>query len=177
MATENTVIGNHRINIAIGVLGMLIVIAGNLIANLVIQKTCYLSGGILMLASAVLERQIFFIILQCIISAGALVAFASLSHALKASVPLILSVMAIIYFAKKRLLKDWLTMLGCVGLILLATGYSVTHPVIYLLGAVVLTIYSFGVYRRGVELGLLWGILNAIFVITAGVAVYRLFIQ
>ena len=177
MTTENTVMGNHRFNVAISVVGMLIVIFGNLITHLILQRICYLSGGLLMLISAILERQTFFVILQFIISAGALIAFAPLPPALKAAVPLILSIIAIIYFAKQGLLKDGLTILGCVGLVMLATGYSITHPIVYLLGAAALTIYSFGAYRRGVAIGLLWGILNAIFVTTAGVAVYRSFFQ
>lgn len=174
MTTESVVIGNHRLNIAITVLGMLVVICGNLIPDLTMQKTYYLSGGLLLLVSALLERQTFFIILQSIISVGTLVAFAPLSPALKAAVPLALSIAAIIYFAKQGWLKDGLTVLGCVGLMMLATGYSITHPLVYLLGASALTIYSFGAYRRGVAIGLMWGILNSMFVATAGIALYRL---
>jgi hypothetical protein len=175
MATENKVIGNHHFNIALSVIGMLIVIYGTLLVDLTLQKQCYLSGGFLMLISAMLERQTLFAMLQFIISTGALIAFAPFASLVKALVPLGFSVIAIIYFAKQGLLKDKLTLLGSAALIVLAIGYAVSHPLVYLCGAILLTWYSFGAYRRGIALGLLWGILNAIFVVTSSIAVYRVF--
>lgn len=177
MKLEKTVIGNHQFNIALSVIGMLIIIVGNLITDLAMQKVCYLSGGVCMLISAGLERQLFFTVLQLIISIGALTAFIPLLPTVKAAIPLVFSVIAIFYLANKGLLKDRLSILGCVGLIILAIGYAITHPIVYWLGAMVLTIYSFIAYRRGVTIALLWGILNAVFVVTASVAVYRLFIS
>lgn len=177
MKQEKTVIGCHRLNIALSIIGMLVIIVGNLITDLAIQKACYLSGGICMLISASLERQLFFTVLQLIITIGALTAFIPLLPAVKAAIPLVCSVIAIFYLANKGLLKDRLSILGCVGLIVLAMGYAITHPVVYWIGAMILTVYSFIAYRRGVTIALLWGILNAVFVVTASVAVYRLFIS
>jgi len=175
-AKQKTYIGNHYVNLAIGILGMLIIIAGNLVADLFIQKLCYLCGGMLLFISSLLERHTFFTILQVIIIAGTSIAFAPIDPLYKALLPITLSILAIIYFIKQGYLADRLTWFGCIGILFLAAGYAITHPVIFFLGAIGLTIYSFGVYRRGVAIGLLWGILNAIFALTALVAIYRLFI-
>lgn len=175
MTAEKSVIGNHYFNIALSILGMFFVIVGTLVMDVTLQKNCYLVGGISMLLSAALERQAFFVVLQSIISVGALVAFLPIASVLKAAIPLCLGVIAIICFARRKMLQDWLAVLGCVGIILIAAGYAIAHPLVYFLGAVVLTIYSFAAYKRGVAIGLLWGILNVIFAITSSVAVYRLF--
>ncbi len=169
------VIGNHHVNLMIGVVGMLIASYGNLVHQITTQKWCYLIGAILLLLSSLLEKQKFFIALQIIISAGAAVAFASFPPLYKAAVPIILSILAIIYFIATKQLKDPLTAFGCLGIALLAAGYAVTNPIIFFLGAFVLMLYSYGSFRRGVSIALLWAILNAVFVITASLAVYRMF--
>lgn len=171
---QKSYLGNHYVNLTIGVLGMLVTIYGNLVNDLFIQKLCYLSGGGLLFISSLLERHTFFTILQLIILSGTSIAFAPIDPLYKALLPIILIVLAIIYFIKQGYLTDRLTWFGCIGIIFLAAGYAITHPVIFFLGAILLAIYSFGVYRRGVAIGLLWGILNTIFALTALIAVYRL---
>jgi len=171
-----TYFNKHRLNVGISIIGMLIIIYGTLLTDLAQQESCYLSGGILMLISAALERQTFFVILQSIISVGALVAFTSFTPMIKAAIPLGLSVIAIIYLVNQQLLNDKLSITGCIGLISIAAGYAIAHPVVYLVGAIVLTIYSFGAYQqRGSTIGLLWGILNTVFSVTTSIDVYRLF--
>ena len=149
------VIGNHYVNLAIGVAGMLIASYGNLVHQL--------------------KKQKFFIALQIIISAGAAVAFTSYPPLYKAAVPIILSILVIIYFIASKQLKDPLTAFGCLGIALLAAGYAVTNPIIFFLGAFILMIYSYGSFRRGVSIALLWAILNGLFAVTAASAVYRMF--
>lgn len=168
-----TAISPAKINVIIGVVGMLIAMVGNLLPFSDTQKWCYLLGGILLLISSALERQIFFIALQIIIVAGAAVAFSSWPVLLKAALPIVLSVAAIVYFAKRNLLTDRLMLFGSLGIAILAAGYAVSNPVIYLLGAFVLMIYSFMSFRRGVKIALVWAILNALFSITAAVTVYH----
>ncbi len=170
-----TVIGNHYVNLAIGILGMLVASYGNLVHQLDTQKWCYLIGAILLFFSSFLEKQKFFIALQIIIGAGAAIAFSSYPPLYKAAVPISLSIVAIIYFIITKQLKDPLTAFGCIGIALLAAGYAITNPIIFFLGAFVLMIYSYGSFRRGIGIALLWAILNALFCITAGSAVYRMF--
>lgn len=168
-------LGNHYFNLAIGVVGMIFASCGNLLSGTMAQKWCYLIGGILLLISSALERQPFFSILQTIILSGVVVSFAPIAPHFKVAVPIFLSIVSIIYFTKQGLLRDPLTVVGCIGILFLAAGYAITHPIIYFLGATGLMIYSFGSYRRGVAIGLLWGILNLFFMVTASIAIYNLF--
>ncbi|MES2998168.1 MAG: hypothetical protein V4700_02475 [Pseudomonadota bacterium] len=170
-----TPIGNHQVNIGLAIIGMLIIIAGTLITPLQPQKLCYLTGGLFLLLSAILERQLFFTLLQLIISSGTLIAFAPLTSFYKALVPICLSIIVIVYFIKTGKLHNPLNRLGCLGLIFLGIGYAITHPLIYFLGGVCLTLFSFAAFRQGVRLGLVWGLLNAVFTVTAGIATYKFF--
>ncbi len=173
---SSTHLGNHHINIALGVIGMLIIITGTLITPLQQpQKLCYLMGGLFLLLSSILERQLFFTLLQTVISSGALIAFAPIAPFYKALVPISLSIIVIIYLIKQGMLKDPLNRLGCLGLVFLAIGYAITLPLIYFLGGVCLTLFSFAAFKQGIRLGLVWGILNAVFAITAGIATYKMF--
>lgn len=168
-------LGSHSINIALGVIGMLIIITGTLVTSLPTQKSCYLVGGLFLLLSSLLERQLFFTLFQIVISSGALIAFAPIPALYKTLLPIGLSISVITYFIKQGKFKDPLNRLGCLGLIFLAIGYAITHPLIYFLGALCLTIFSFAAFKQGIRLGLVWGILNALFSITAGMATYKVF--
>lgn len=172
--TQPKVIGNHYVNLGIGIIGMTIACLGNLTHDLNIQKWCYLLGAMFLFTSSALERQKFYIALQIIIGTGAAIAFSHLGVWEKASVPIILSIFTIIYFIVTKQLKDPLTAFGCLGIVILAAGYAVTNPLIFFTGSLVLMVYSFISYRRGVTIALLWAILNAVFVATASLAVYRM---
>ena len=172
---QSHTLGNHSINVVIGGIGMLIIIMGTLITSLPTQKLCYLFGGLFLLLSSLLERQLFFTLFQIVISSGALIAFAPIPAFYKTLLPISLSILVIVYFIKQGKFKDPLNRLGCLGLVFLAIGYAVTHPLIYFLGALCLTIFSFTAFKQGIRLGLVWGILNAVFSITAGIATYKIF--
>lgn len=159
----------------LGIIGMFIACYGNLSHDINLQKWSYLIGAFLLLISSSLEKQKFFIILQIIIISGAAVAFAPFPPFYKAAVPIILSILAIIYFIASKQLKDPLTAFGCAGIALLAAGYAITDPIIFFLGSVVLMLYSYLSFRRGVRIALLWAILNAVFAATAAITVYRMF--
>ncbi len=166
--------GNHYANIGLGVVGMLIIIAGTLTTSVYPQKICYLVGGLFLLLSSILERQLFFSLLQIVISSGALIAFASIPRFFKALVPISLSVFVILFLFKKGLLDDIWNKIGCLGLIFLAIGYAITYPAIYFLGGLFLTLFSFAAVRKGVMLGWIWGCLNAVFTLTSGIALFKL---
>lgn len=168
--------GINYFNITVGIVGMLIACYGNLLNFSDTQKWCYLVGAILLLISSSLERQIFFIALQIIIAAGAAIAFAPIGLFFKAALPIILSVSAIGYFVVTGQFKDRLTALGCLGIAMLATGYAISNPIAYFLGALILMIYAFLSFRRGVTVAIIWTILNAVFAVTALHAVYSMIV-
>lgn len=164
-------ISKSTIHLMIGLVGMLIVIAGTLITPGVTQKVLYLVGALFMLTSAALEHQVFFVILQIIIVVGAAVALTHWSFWIKAIVPLVCSFAALIYFYYTKALHDHLTQVGCGGLIAIALGFANSSPIIYLIGGILLAIYGFWSFRRGVKIALLWAILNSIFAFTSLVAI------
>lgn len=170
---ENLRIGNYWVNLFIGIIGMLITCYGNLLPYSDAQKACYLIGSLFLFTSSSLERQPFFIILQIIIASGAAIAFAPIPALIKESVPSILSIMALGYFYKQGQLKDKLTIAGVIAIAILAVGYAITEPIIYFSGSFLMMFYSLFSFRRGVKIALVWAILNAVFVITAGIDIYR----
>lgn len=161
-------------NISLGVIGLLLIIYGNFLPPHNTQKGLFLVGCIFLLTSSVLEKNKFFSILQIVVLSGTLIAFAPVSLVFKAGVPISLSILAIIYFMLQGMLSDSLTIVGCLGLLFLAAGYAISNPIVYLLGGLFLTIYSYYSYKQGVNIALIFAILNAVFTVTAGVGVYRL---
>src|SRR5687767_14918757 len=102
-------IGSHRFNVFIGVVGLLLAIMGNLVPpHSLAQKWLYFISAVLLLLSAILERQLFFIVLEIVIVAGTAIAFTPLTLAWKAGLPILLSIAAIVYFIKQGLLRDGL---------------------------------------------------------------------
>lgn len=154
-------------SINIGVIGLLCAIVGNLYPGTMMQKYLYLAGGVLLMVSALLEKQEYFIALEVVVIVSALLAFLPEYEWLKMGVPLLLSLFSVAYLYSRGLLNSALSLLGVAGLVFLGLGYATLNPVIYLLGGLVLTVYSAGSYFKGVRIALLWAILNAIFSFTA----------
>lgn len=165
--------GYYWLNLLLGILGMAIACYGNLLPFSVAQKICYFVGALLLLLSSILEKQLFFIVLQIIIASGAGIALLTIPPSYKAAFPIVLSILAIVYFVKQRQLQDKVMSLGVLGIAVLAAGYAITKPSVYFLGASLLMVYSFLSYHKGVKIALLWAVLNAVFAITAALAIYH----
>ncbi len=162
-------------NLSLGVIGLTLIIIGNFLPPLLVQKELYMLGSVFLLTSSILEKHTFFVILQVVVLAGTIIAFAPIGAVFKAAVPIGLSIIAIIYFITQGMLKDLHSIVGIIGLVFLAAGYAISNPIIYLLGGFFLAIYSFISYRHGHKIGLIFFILNVVFTCTAGVAVYHMF--
>ncbi|MCK4608892.1 MAG: hypothetical protein KAT71_05390 [Gammaproteobacteria bacterium] len=176
--SENNITLNTKsinwFNIGLGVIGLLLIIVGTFLTPTTTQKLLFTAGSVFLLTSSVLEKHEFFAILQVVALCGTLVAFIPVGVMVKAAIPIILTIVAIIYFIRKGLLSDVVMILGCLGLLCLAAGYATSNPIVYFLGGIFLTIYSYLSYRRGHNIALLFTVLNAVFSITAGMAVYSL---
>jgi len=154
-------------SIQIGTIGLLCAIIGNLYPATMLQKHLYLAGGVLLLISALLEKEEYFITLEVVVIISAFLAYLSGYNELKMAVPLFLSLMSIAYLYYRKLLGSALSFLGVAGLVFLGLGYATLNPVIYFAGGLVLTLYSTLSYFKGVGIALLWAILNAVFAMTA----------
>lgn len=157
--------------IHIGVIGLLCAIIGNMYPATMLQKHLYLAGGVLLMISALIEKQEYFITLEVVVIVSALLAYLPDHGTLKMAVPLLLSLFSIGYLYSRGLLKSPASLLGVAGLVFLGLGYATLNPYIYLCGGVVLTAYSAISYYQGVRIALLWAILNAIFSFTALLAI------
>ncbi len=154
-------------SINLGIIGLLFAIVGNLYPETMMQKHLYLGCGILLLMSAALEKAEYFIALEVVVIVSAFLAYLPEHGALKMAVPLVLSLFSIVYLYYRGLLQSSHSLLGVAGLVFLGLGYATLNPIIYLLGGVVLTVYSAISYYKGVSIALLWAVLNAIFSFTA----------
>lgn len=160
---------DQKINLSIGIVGSILLICGNLLTRDfdTAKKLCYLLGSVVLLIMSVREKSVFFTALQVIVLTATALVFLSISPILKAGVPIGLSLLSAIYFGSRGEMKDSLTWWSMVSIVLLALGYAVANPIIRLVGGISMAIYSFLAFRRGVVVGLLFGVLNIFFVLTA----------
>jgi hypothetical protein len=164
-----------QLPIIIGIIGFILTIAGTFLLPGNSQKVLFLLGSIFLFYSSFLEKHMFFAILEVIVLAGTLIAFAPVSMVLKAGLPIVMSILAIILLISRGMLKDPENILGFIGLLLLAIGYAISNPIVYLISGVLLAIYSYFSYRRGARIALLFMILNSVFAITSAFGIYRLY--
>jgi len=157
----------HQVTFSLAIIGLLITIAGNFFHTTLDTELCYLIGALILLFTALLERNLFFSILEIILSIGAAIAFFQISDSLKIGVPIGLGILAAIYLGFKYQLKDYLAWLSVIGILIGTCGYALTNPMICMVGGAVITTYSFISFRRGEVIALAFGILNSVFTITA----------
>lgn len=166
-------------NFFIGLVGAALVIAGNFFQPSLSKQLYYLSGAFVLLLAVVLERNVFFTILQLILVTSNILGFINVPVEWKGGIPIVLTVIGTFYLIAKEEWKNGSTWLGVASLLLLTFGYTISGAdnltfvlVSRLLGSIPLAIYSFMVYRQGVRFGLLFGLLNTIFVATALYDIY-----
>ena len=165
--------GNHAINILVGVIGLLFFIVGTLIPGSPFQKYFFLVGAILLTISSYLEKNVFFTVLEAIVTIGAILTFLSLSNITIAVITFIIVIITVLYFAAKGLFKERYLIIGTIGLFFLAIGVGTLNPIAYTIGGFFLTIYAYFSFKRGYQIALLFIILNSIFTITSAIGAYQ----
>lgn len=157
----------------IGILGMSCLIAGNFFPPTALRASLFITGCILLLLPPIIEYNIFFICLQIVALSGASLYFVPIPLLLKAIIPIIVVLLFCIYFHRLGRLNDKLTLFGIVGVSILALGYGITRAEIYFFGGLVLAIYSWLSYRRGVTIAIMWAITNVVFCFAALYAIFH----
>ncbi len=142
--------------------GMFFPIAANFIPPSDKRAVFFLLGGILMTVATVIEREMFFFVLQSIVVVGAGMYFVPVPI-LKILLPCLISASFIAYCYQQGKLSDKSLILGLIGISLLSLGYGIGHPVIYLFGGIFLAIYSGIAYYNGVKIAIIWAVLNLFF--------------
>ncbi len=166
---------SNRINLGVSIIGLILVIVGAMLPPIITQKVFFVSGAVCLLIASCVDRAEFFAFLNAIVLLGTVIAFFHVSVTFKLVLLGIAGVIALGYLFKREYIKTIIDILGCVGLLLLAFGYAVSNPFVYLFGGFFLTIYSYTAYKNGVRIGLIFAILNAIFTVMALIGILRLF--
>lgn len=155
------------------IVGMLITITGVMLKVPQYQSICFASGGCFLLFSSYLSRQWLYFTLQIVVIIGALSNLFTLPFMVKAALPVALAMIILIYFYFKEMLKNATNFIGAIGVMILACGYAILHPMIYFVGGVVLSIYSGLNVLQGVKVAWIWLILNVVFSVLAGIEIFH----
>lgn len=131
-------------------------------------------GAIFLFIPAALEKSIFFSILEAILIVGATMAFLPVSIVVKSVISIGLGVIAAIYFGISGQLRDYLTWLSVLGILLGTWGYAITNPILYFCAGATLTTYAFCSYRRGDKIALVFFILDSLFTLTAFLEIFKI---
>ncbi len=156
-----------KVSRCIGLAGMFITILGVIQTDLWLQKSCFLTGAILLCITAHIERHRLFFWLEVVIVIGTLMAFTNTSDATKASIPIIFGAIIFLMLYKQKAFTPAYQWLGGIGLLMLAVGFAIVHPLVYLAGGIILTLYSWKDYQKGASIALIWLILNLVFSVLA----------
>ena len=164
--------GMFDLSLIPGVVGMVLMIIGTQ-QPLATQGIYFVYGSILMLLPAIAKKHVFFIGLQVIAAVGAISAFLPVVKSMQASLPITVTFAFLVWLTVTKRLNDWLDYLGMISIMILAIGYAMSTPVIYLCGGICLIFYSAASIKRGVKISWLWLILNVAFSISAASAIYK----
>jgi hypothetical protein len=165
--------GNHKLNIAIGIVGLLLFIVGTLLPGTYEQKHYFLYGAIFLTISSFLEKNTFFTVLEIIIVIDAVLSFLGLSVLAISIITFIIIIITIIYFVVKGEFKEKYLIAGTIGLIFLGLGVGINHPVFYTIGGFFVALYSLFSVLKGYQIAYLFLILNTIFTITSAIGAYQ----
>ncbi len=165
----------NYINLSISIIGLVMIIIGALLSPTITQKTLFAGGCVFLFTASCIEKATFFAILQVIVLLGTAIAFFHISITAKLIVLGVVSIIALVYLYKRNFIQTFIDIVGSAGLLLLAFGYAVSNPFVYLFGGLFLAIYSYSAYKKGVKIGLIFAILNVIFTVMALISVLRIY--
>lgn len=154
-------------DIIIGIIGLIIFCIGTVIPGNPHQIVVFFVGALLLTLSSILGKNLFFTILEGILSIGSLLTILSVAEDTKGVVIIILVLISIIFFAKKGMLKDKNYINGIIGLVFLVVGAVFSFPIGLVISGVFLSIFAWIVFKRGEKIGMVFFLLNVIFTITS----------
>ncbi len=165
-----------KYSLNIGLFGMILLIIGVVVeAGSVFQKILFLIGALILTLVAYLDKQKMLLVLEIIITIGAILAFYSrLSNLTKYSILLGLATIGIGYLIKINYFRvDRFWPIGGLGLVGIAIGLAtnaLANPVLFNaslgFGSILIAIYSaISFFYLKIKVSLIWLILNIIFAI------------
>lgn len=173
MVHHDQPMGNHYFNMGLAIFSLGVIIVGTLLPISLSQKIIFAAGVGLLDVSAILERQIFFMGLQTISFIGTLVAFLTIPTLYKASIPILLTLFATIYFIFSGTCRRRVAWLGLLGLFGLALGLATSMPLFYCAGGIFIVLFSYADTKTGNRLAWVFLALNLLFAITSAIGTIR----
>lgn len=164
-----------RGNLLLGGLGVVLTILGVVVGASLVQKSLFFLGALALLMTAIRDNHKYFILLEVVVIIGTLVAFFPISPFVKGSIMLTLSLIALWALKNELQLESGVAWVSVAGILVLALGYAVSDPWIYLVGGILLTIYALAELQKGVQIAWFWLVLNGLFSISAVLAVLNFF--
>lgn len=150
-----------------GTLGVVVNIYALLFEGRETQPVYFLLGAILMMCTALLDKQRFYIALEVVVLSGCVLGLAQLAIVTKSIVLGFVTIPVLFFTQRWGIVRSRVDYFGVAGLLLLAFSYaSISYPVM-LLSAVLLSLHSWLDWRAGSRVAILWLVLNGTFALAA----------
>ena len=147
-----------------GIAGLLMILCALLLLPVKDGAPYYFFGAFLMLSTAVLERHVFFIVLQIVVLTGTLLGVLEFPRWSTLSLLTVISSSAVLWCYKKGFLDRSINWLGCISLCVMAFSYAMASTAGFIVSGLGIACFSYCDYSRGVKVALHWFILNICFV-------------
>lgn len=131
----------------------------------------YVSGGILMLLTAIYYKLTYFIALEIILIAGHGAVLLGIGPTAQVVLPILLCLQLLFYYVLSGQLKNVFRFIGILGIGFLSIAFLYQNPWIFFFGSLGIAVFSFYQVYRGRHIALLWALLNLIFVF---ISVYKI---
>jgi hypothetical protein len=157
-------INRDKFFILLGILGSMILFYGQTIDP---PQQAYSLGSLLLFFTAIHFKLLYFIALELILTSGHAAIMLHIGPYLQIALPVLLCLQLLLYYFIIGQSKNIYLIIGIIGIALLSIGFSYESEWVFFLGGIAIASYSFYCVYKGQRVCYIWGILNAIFAITA----------
>lgn len=149
---------------AFGVLGACILLVGHLLKS---PEYFFIFGSIALLITALHYQLIYFIALECILTACYLSMLLGISFYSQTALPILLCFQLLVFFLMLGKQNFFLLIIGIGGIVLLSLGLSYENQWMYCIGSSAVAFYAFFMAYKGSKAAYIWAGLNTVFAIMA----------
>lgn len=147
--------------------GLVFTLVGAVLSTASLQQALFLIGALFLLAASHLERHMLFYYLEVMVVACILSGYLPSSVTLGWVTPALIAASVLLWVYHKSLLNSSQNWLGAAGLAALGIGYATLTAEAYLVGGIILTIYSAGEIKNNSRIAWTFFILNLSFSVIA----------
>lgn len=129
------------------------------------QQHGYLWGAVLLLISAILDREPLLIVFEAVVVIGTSLAFVGWRKSIKSTLTISSGVIGLISLFVWQVPVDWHILMGMVGLMIGATGFAIINDKLQLTSSVLMTTYNAINIWLGIPAAIPFTLLNGIYFI------------